>query len=206
MPCWLCFGKVLVGKCLVSCSAVSKSRLCVDYHGLKSGCYPIPQIQNILESIHGATVFITLDLKSGYWEMELESESIQKTAFVTSASLFEFLRLSFGLKNAAASFQRLMENWCFPGTERKMLSCVYWWCNSVLRNTHLQHLNQVFSCLYNAGLTLNLKKCNFFSEIPNFLGPSHICKRSQDWSVQGVCSMWVSSVLQSLKDVQRLFF
>jgi len=84
MACWLCFGKVLVGKCLVSCPTISKSRLCVDYRGLNawmpSGCNPIPQIQDILESVHGVkVVFITLDLKSGYWKMEMESESIQKT-------------------------------------------------------------------------------------------------------------------------------
>lgn len=79
---------------------------------------PIPRIQDILESKHGATVFITLDLKSGYWKMEMESESKQKTACVTSASLLHFLRVPFGLKNAAA-FLPEADGACFPGLNGK---------------------------------------------------------------------------------------
>lgn len=69
----------------------------------------MPQIQKILESFHGATVFSTLDLKIGYWQLDMEEDSIQKTAFVTSAGFFDFLCLPFSLKNSVASYQRLME-------------------------------------------------------------------------------------------------
>lgn len=127
------------------------SRLCVDYHGLNAktylDVYPMPQIQDILESLNGATVFSTLDLKSGYWHLEMETDSIQKTAFVTSTGLYEFLCLPFGLKNAAASFQRLMEH-VLRDVKGK---CCMVYINDIVvysktMTEHLQDLHQVFAC------------------------------------------------------------
>ncbi|GAA6083808.1 uncharacterized protein ftr06 isoform X1 [Tachysurus ichikawai] len=151
------------------------SRFCVDFRGLNSktylDAYPMPHIQDILRSLHGARVFSTLDLKSGYWQVELEPKSILKTAFVTSSGLFEFLRLPFGLKNAAASFQHLME--CVL-REVKGKCCFVYIDDIVVysknENEHLLHLSQVFSCLHQAGLTLNLKMCDMMQRSLTFLG------------------------------------
>lgn len=163
----------------------------------------MPQIQEILELFHGATVFSTLDLRSGYWQLEMEEDSIQKTAFVTSAGLFEFLRLPFGLKNSAASFQRLMETVL---RDLKGKCCLVYIDDVVVysknEEEHIYDLTQVFHCLHNARLTLDLGKCNFMQRNITYLG--HII------SADGVKTdpNKVSAINnfptpQSLKDVQR---
>ena len=71
--------------------------------------YPLPNIGLCLDSLSGAKYFSTLDLQSGYWQIELEESSIPKTAFITQYGLFEWTRLPFGLSSAGSSFERVME-------------------------------------------------------------------------------------------------
>ncbi len=145
-------------------------RFCIDFRGLNSKTYldgyPMLQIHEILESLHGAAIFSTLDLKSGYWQVEMEPESIPKTAFTTSSGLYEFLRLPFGLKNSAASFQRLME---LVLKDVKGKSCFVYIDDVVVysksEEEHLVHLRAVFQCLSRVGLTLNLQKCNLMQNL-----------------------------------------
>lgn len=89
-----------------------ESRLCIDYQALNKKTpldgFPMPQVHEILESLHGARYFSSLDLQSGYWQGEMDRRSIPKTAFVTKNNQYELLRLPFGLKNNAARFQCLM--------------------------------------------------------------------------------------------------
>ena len=89
-----------------------KYRLCVDYRKLSSATkvdvYPMPTIDAILDSLHGATIFSSLDLCSGYWQMGMAPEDTEKTAFVCEKGLFQFTVLPFGVVNGPASFQRLM--------------------------------------------------------------------------------------------------
>lgn len=180
------------------------SRFCVDYQGMNAkthlDAYPMPQIQDILESLHGATVFSTLDLKSGYWQLEMESDGVKKTAFITSSGLYEFLRLPFGLKNAAASFQRLMEHVL---RELKGKCCMVYIDDVVVYSKNEQeHLQQVFKCFHKAGLTLNLKKCNFIQQSLTFLG--HVVSREGiKTDPTKVLAVSAFPIPQSLKDVQR---
>ena len=87
-------------------------RFCVDYRKLitvtKKDLYPIPHIQESLDLLEQTQYFTKLDLFSGYWQVEMNEESKEYTAFTTFDGLYQFKVLPFGLCNAPSTFQRLM--------------------------------------------------------------------------------------------------
>ena len=88
-------------------------RWCIDYRALNDrtikDCFPLPIIEDCLDSLQGTTTFSTLDLASGYYQIELEPSDRKKTAFITKYGLFEHTRMGMGLCNAPATFQRAMQ-------------------------------------------------------------------------------------------------
>ena len=89
------------------------TRLCVDYRWLNDATvkdtYPLPRIDDVLDMLAGKQWFSALDLASGYWQVSLSQEARVKTAFVTHSGLFQFKGMPFGLCNAPATFERLMD-------------------------------------------------------------------------------------------------
>ncbi len=152
-----------------------EQRFCVDYRKLnsltKKDSFPLPRIDDTLDRLHGKKFFTTLDLASGYWQIELDESSKEKTAFIVENNLYEFNRMAFGLCNAPATFQRLMNFVLRDVLGKKAL--VYLDDVIIFSETFEDHLNdirEVFDLIRNAGLKLKRKKCQFIKESVNYLG------------------------------------
>ena len=151
-------------------------RFCIDLRKLnnttvKDG-YSLPRIEDTLDCLHGAVWFSTLDLKSGYWQVEVEEEAKPLTAFtVGPLGFWECERMPFGLTNAPATFQRLMEsclgqlhlNWCIIYLDDIIVF-------SRTPEEHIHRLRAVFVKLKAAGLKLKPSKCDFFKKEIKYLG------------------------------------
>ena len=150
-------------------------RFCIDYRQLNAAthqdAYPPPRIDVTLESLAGSALFTTLDLASGYWQVEIEEGDKEKTAFSTEKGHFEFNVMPFGLTNAPATFQRLMECVLAGLTGEQCL--IYIDDIIVFSSTfqeHLDRLERVFLKLQGAGLKLRSEKCHFVQKAVKYLG------------------------------------
>lgn len=150
-------------------------RFCVDYRRLnkitRKDVYPLPRIDDALDCLQGAEYFSSLDLRSGYWQVPMDPADRPKTAFVTPDGLYEFNVMPFGLCNAPATFERMMDN-LLRGLKWK--TCLCYLDDVVVFSpdfpTHLYRLEQVLQCITEAGLQLNLKKCRFGAKQLAILG------------------------------------
>jgi hypothetical protein len=153
------------------------TRFCVDYRKLnavtKKDSYPLPHIQESLDLLGQTQYFTTLDLFSGYWQVEMDESSKEFTAF-TTYGLYEFKVLPFGLCNAPSTFQRLMEN-VLRGLNWKI--CPIYIDDIIIFSfeEHLAHLDLVFSRLREANIKLKATKCHFAFSKVKYLG--HIVSR-----------------------------
>ena len=141
-------------------------RFCIDYRKLNSVTtpdqHPLPNMAEIVDLIGQAKVFSTLDLKSGYWQIAIDEASIPKTAFRCHRDLYEFRRLPFGLRNAPASFQRIMDSVLGDLIGKNCLlylDDIFVFSDNA--EEHLGHIQSVFERLRTAGFTLNSEKCHF---------------------------------------------
>ncbi|GBM85275.1 Retrovirus-related Pol polyprotein from transposon 17.6 [Araneus ventricosus] len=151
------------------------TRFCVDYRKLneitKKVSYPLPRIDDTLDALNGSQWFTTLDLKSGYWKVVTRPEDREKAAFTTGQGLWQFKVMPFGLCNAPATIERLME------TMLRVLSsevCLVYIHDIIIVGRtfkeHLNNLRKVFQRLQKANLKLNHKECRFFQREVAYLG------------------------------------
>ena len=155
----------------------SSLRFCVDFRQINAAtvkdAHPLLRIDDLLDSLHGARWFSTLDLKSGYWQVHITECDKEKTAFHTSSGqLYEFNQVPFGLCTAPATFSRLMDR----------ILAVFRWETCLFYNDdiiifsftweeHLARLRQVFERLRHANLKLGAEKCTFATKGGQLLGP-----------------------------------
>ena len=151
------------------------TRFCVDFRRLndltRKDAQPLPRIDDTLDALTGACWFSTLDLASGYWQVEVDPDDREKTAFVTPFGIHQFRVMPFGLCNAPGTFQRLMElvlaglNWT---------TCLVYLDDIIIFSRtveeHLQRLQEILERLKNAGLKLKPSKCHLLRKSVKYLG------------------------------------
>ena len=151
-------------------------RFCIDLRKLNvctiKDAQTLPRIEESLDSLCGVVIFTSLDLKSGYWQVELDEDSIPYMAFtVGPLGFYECLRMPFGLTNAPATFQRLMENYL---GDLHLNWCIIYLNDIIIYSKtpeeHVKRLEAVFRKLSKAGLKLKPSKCEFFKSEITYLG------------------------------------
>ncbi len=156
------------------------TRFCVNYRKLnvisKKDAYPLPSIDDTMDALRCSMYFSTLGLYSGYWQVEMDQRNVAKTAFVTQQGLFKITIMPFGLCNAPASFERLMElvlkdlNWKI---------CLIYLDDIIVYGagfySMLDHLKAMWRRIWEANLKLKPTKCCLMRAQVSFLG--HIVSR-----------------------------
>lgn len=155
-------------------------RLCIDYRKLNAmtirDAYALPNLEETFSALCGSKWFSVMDLKSGYYQIEMEEEDKPKTAFVCPLGFYEFNRMPQGITNAPSTFQRLMER-CMGDINLKevlvFLDDLIVFSDSL--EEHEERLRHVLQRLRENGLKLSPSKCRFFQTSVRYLG--HIVSR-----------------------------
>lgn len=156
-------------------SGKEKFRLVIDFRGLNSKTiddkFPLPNITDILDKLGRAQYFSTLDLASGFHQVEMHPDSVEKTAFSTETGHYEFLRMPFGLKNSPPTFQRVMNN-MLRGIQNE--KCLVYLDDIIIYSTslteHVIRLREVFERLRKANFKIQLDKTEFLRKEVAYLG------------------------------------
>ena len=150
-------------------------RLCIDYRQLNNltikNKYPLPKIDDLFDQLKGASIFLKIDLRSGYHQLRIKDVDVHKTTFRTRYGHYEFLVMPFGLKNAPVAFMDLMNQFFRPHVDQFVVVFI----DDILmyskdRENHDTHLRVVFETLRKEQLYAKLSKCEFWLNEVSFLG------------------------------------
>ena len=143
-------------------------RMCIDYRGLNAltikNKYPLPRTDELFDQINGAKYFTNIDLRSGYHQVRECAADVPLTAFMTRFGLYEFLVMSFGLKNAPVTFKTLMDSVLHPYLGKFVvvfLDDILIYSRS--EEEHCEHLRKFFYLLRDHKLYAKESKCEFFN-------------------------------------------
>ncbi|XP_074658644.1 uncharacterized protein LOC141911553 [Tubulanus polymorphus] len=159
--------------CILVSKPGGKWRFVTDYRKVnsltKTDCFPMPRIDDLIDKIGKAKFVSKFDLNKGYWQVPLTDRAKEISAFVTPDGLYQYKVMPFGMKNSAASFQRLMNKVV------KGLVCVIVYLDDIIVfstdwNEHLEQLRGLFQNLTAANLTINLSKSEFGKATVRYLG------------------------------------
>lgn len=152
-----------------------EQRMCCDFRRINAKTirtqYPLPRVDDLIDQLTNASCLTSLDLSSGYWQINMDPQAVDKTAFITPDGHYEWLRMPFGLSNAPAVFQRVMNRVLDPIAETGAFAYI----DDVLIpaktiNEGLMKLRKVLEALRAAGLTIRLDKCQFLHSKITYLG------------------------------------
>jgi len=150
-------------------------RLCIDYRKLNSithcEAHPTPRMDDILDSLNGAKMFTTLDLRSGYWQVPMDPKDKPKTAFATRAGQFQFTIMPFGLNSAPSTFQRMIE---IVLSGLNLFTCLCYLDDVIIHskdlNQHCERLAEVLARFRQHNLRVKISKCTFAAPKVSYLG------------------------------------
>jgi hypothetical protein len=155
--------------------ANGSGRLCVDFTSLNKACpkdpYPLPRIDQIVDSTAGCDLLCFMDAFSGYHQIKMAREDKEKTAFITHCGVYCYVYMPFGLKNAGATFQRLMRKALGAQMGRNVEAYI----DDIIVKTRESHtfiedLEETFANLRKVNIKLNPAKCAFSVPSGKLLG------------------------------------
>ena len=144
-------------------------RFCIDFRKLsavmKSDKWLVPCVEEVFDDLRGGSIFTSLDLFQGYWQITMYETCKEKTTFICKFGTYQFEVMSFGLKNSGATFQRMMDNFYVNVSNVKCYADDVV-IHSATAESNVKHIENVFALLLKHGLRIRLKKCNASAMMP----------------------------------------